>query len=185
MAAAPLVYLRNCLASSGNMWGVAVEGRCIRIYLLAVEGVAALRDKVMECQIAAVFLFAKNSLEQVARAQIPRRLGGHLPHNSRLLFHLSSLLNRVACPDSPARGVYNGVSLNAQLLCTNPPKSSKPSGCTFSMPFPICFSIPSQALPLTDATPSGNPLNQPRFSHRFPPPTSPLILDSTARELWQ
>lgn len=100
-------------------------------------------------------------------------------------FIFSSLLNLVACPDSPARGVYNGVSLNAQLLCTNPPKSSKPSGCTFSMPFPICFSIPSQALPLTDATPSGNPLNQARFSHHFPPPTSPLILDSTARELWQ
>lgn len=114
----------------------------------------------------------------------PAVLAGIFP-TIRLLFHLSSLLNLVACPDSPARGVYNGVSLNAQLLCTNPPKSSKPSGCTFSMPFPIRFSIPSQALPLTDATPSGNPLNQPRFSHHFPPPTSSLILDSTARELWQ
>lgn len=76
------------------MWGVAVEGRCIRTYLLAVEGVAALRDKAMECQIAAVFLFAKNSLEQVARGQIPRRLGGHLPHNSTFV---SSFITLESC----------------------------------------------------------------------------------------
>lgn len=177
MVEAPMVCLENCQASSGNMWGIAVEKRCAgpTCLLSNVSRLCETKSWNANCESVPV-------CQELPRAggpcSNPRRLGGHLPHNS--IFVSSSLLNLV-----PARGICNGVFFfDRPVAVSNRPRSSKPSGCTFSMTFSIWFSIPCQA--------SLSPTRRPLATHSLnpvslilAPPTSPLILDSTSRELWQ